>query len=131
MNCKKFSLSDRLKSFKYAFNGFKILLKHEHNVRIHLFFVFFVCFLSFFFCISLLEWMIVLILIALVIGMEILNSCIERICDFISPTVDNRIKAIKDISSAAVLLTVIISIVCGLIIFLPKIYHMFLNLSFF
>ena len=37
MEQQKFSLGKRAKSFKYAFDGLKLLLRNEHNSRIHLF----------------------------------------------------------------------------------------------
>lgn len=35
MKNEQFSISKRLKSFGFAFNGLKILMKEEHNSRIH------------------------------------------------------------------------------------------------
>lgn len=32
---RKFSIRDRLKSFRYAVNGLKLLVFREHNARIH------------------------------------------------------------------------------------------------
>lgn len=119
---KKFSFSNRLNSFKYAFNGLKILIKEEHNARIHLAITIIVCILGFFLEISLMEWIAILIFIALVIGMEIINSAIERICDFISPEWNQNIKQIKDLASAAVLFATFLAVICGLIIFIPKLY---------
>ena len=37
MGRQKFSFGKRAKSFKYAFDGLKLLLRNEHNSRIHLF----------------------------------------------------------------------------------------------
>lgn len=120
MDNKPFSIRDRLKSFKYAFNGFKVLFRSEHNARIHLFFAILACIFGVLLDISASEWVAILILIALVIGAEILNTCIEKLCDYISPDWHEQIKIIKDLAAAAVLFAVIIAIVCGAIIFLPK-----------
>ncbi|NDV70351.1 diacylglycerol kinase family protein [Dysgonomonas sp. 25] len=117
---KPFSVKARLQSFKYAFNGLKILLGAEHNARIHLVVAVIACLMGWFLDISAMEWLVILILIGLVIAMEIVNSCIEYICNFISPAIDDRIKIIKDLASAAVLIVAIIAVICGFIIFLPK-----------
>lgn len=117
---KPFSIKNRLKSFKYAFNGLRVLFKDEHNARIHLFVTIIVFLLGLWLDISGVEWLVILLLIAIVFSLEIINSSIERICDYLSPKIDDRIKKIKDLSSAAVLVSAIISVVCGLIIFVPK-----------
>jgi len=80
---KKFSFKERLKSFKYAFNGVWLMLKEEHNFRIHLFAAVLVIFCSWFFKISYFEWLLVLLLIGWVLCMEIVNTCIEKIMNFI------------------------------------------------
>lgn len=120
----RFSFRERLNSFKYAFNGLKILIQEEHNARIHFFISIVVCILGFVFKISMVEWIAILILSAIVIGMEIINSAIERICNFISPEWNENIKQIKDLASLAVLVVSIVAVICGLIIFLPKIYQL-------
>ncbi|MEE1203148.1 MAG: diacylglycerol kinase family protein, partial [Bacteroidales bacterium] len=70
---------------------------------------------------SLLEWTVVVICIAMVISAEIINSSLERMADFVQPEKDNRIKEIKDLGAAAVLVCAIASVIVGIIIFLPKI----------
>ena len=50
------------------------------------------------------EWIAFIICIGCVIGSEMLNTCIEKICDFIEPNYNVKIKVIKDISSGAVLI---------------------------
>jgi diacylglycerol kinase len=56
-----------------------------------------------------------------VIALELINSAIENIADFVSPKQDTKIKKIKDLSAGAVLFSAIISVIIGLIVFLPKI----------
>jgi len=118
----KFSIPKRLKSFSYAFNGLKILLKEEHNARIHLVVAGLVIIAGFVLNISLFEWLVVCILIGLILAMEIINSVVENICDYISPKWDAVIKKVKDLMAAGVLIIAIISVICGIIIFAPKLY---------
>jgi diacylglycerol kinase (ATP) len=125
MNPQKFSITKRLKSFKYAFEGFRYLLAKEHNSRVHLFFTVLVVILGFVLTISLLEWIAILFAIALVIITEILNTAIEKLADFISPEKHIKIKIIKDLAAAAVFTSAIISVVIGLIIFIPKLILLF------
>jgi diacylglycerol kinase len=116
-----FSIRKRLKSFVYAGNGIKILLRNEHNARIHLFAIIIVIALGFLYNISSIEWIAVLLSIALVFSMEMINSAIENICNFISPEKHESIKIIKDLAAGAVLVSAIIAMIIGLIIFVPKI----------
>ncbi len=118
---KKFSIKERLLTFKYVFSGLCVLWKEEHNARIHIIVSVSVLILSFLFRILLTEWLIVLILIALVLSLEIINTAIENICDYVSPEWHQKIKKIKDLSAAAVFVAAVVSVICGFIIFLPKI----------
>ena len=122
MEPKKFSLSDRLKSFNYAFNGLKILIQEEHNARIHFFIALIVIIGGFIYSISSMEWIIVIFAIGFVIAFELINTAIEQIANFISPEKHESIKRIKDIAAAAVLISVITAVLIGFIIFLPKIF---------
>lgn len=117
MNNQKFSIRKRLLSFKYAFNGLWFLIRDEHNSRMHLFFAILTIFGGFWFKISTTEWMILLLTIALVFGAEFFNSAIESLADKISPEKDEHIKKAKDVAAGGVLITAIISIVVGVLIF--------------
>lgn len=122
---KKFSLEKRVESFKYALNGLKIVFIEEHNARIHLIVSLIVIACGFIFHIATVEWMIICFAIGLVISMEIINSAIENLSDFVSPEYHKLIKKVKDLSAAAVLVCTISSVVIGILIFLPKIAHLF------
>lgn len=128
MENKKFSIKKRVQSFRHAFRGLRISIMEEHNVRIHLGATILVFVFGFFLRVSLMEWIALIISIALVWAMELINSSIERICDFISPKKDDTIKNIKDISAAAVLVVSLSSAIVGLLIFLPKLWHLFISL---
>ena len=121
MKQEKFSIAKRLKSFTYAFNGLRVLLKEEHNSLIHLLATVCVVVAGFAFDISSLEWVAVVFAIGLVFGGEIFNSAIEDLADVVCPERDERIKKVKDLSAAAVLVSAITALIIGLIIFIPKI----------
>jgi diacylglycerol kinase len=63
--------------------------------------------------------------IGLVISAEAMNSAIENIADFISPERNDAIKRIKDLAAAAVLICALTAVVVGLMVFLPKVLHLF------
>ena len=107
-------------SFKFAFQGIKLLFKEEHNSWIHLLFAALAIALAVWLKISLLEWVLVIFCIGFVFVIEIINTAIENICDFISPEKNSMIKRIKDLSAAAVLFSAVTSLIVGALIFLPK-----------
>jgi diacylglycerol kinase len=109
-------------SFKVAFNGVSTAFKTESNLRIHFLVAILVIATSIYFHLTRIEFSIILLCVGLVISMELINTCIEKICDFIHPEKNDTIKNIKDISAAAVLILSFISSIIGLLIFLPKIF---------
>jgi diacylglycerol kinase len=121
MENQKFSIKNRLRSFKYALNGLRILIKFEHNSRIHLTAMIIAIILGIILDISGLEWLVIVIVTGFVFSVEIINSAIEYLADFISPNYHEIIKKVKDLSAAAVLISALVSLVVAFIIFIPKI----------
>jgi diacylglycerol kinase len=122
MKLKPFSIKELLRSFRYAFNGLKVLIAEEHNARIHMVITVVVIGVGLYFRLSAGEWTLVLLCMALVFSMELINSAIENLADFISPEQNEQIKRVKDLSAAAVLVSAIIAAIVGLIVFLPKFF---------
>lgn len=112
-------LTSRIRSFKFAFRGLAHLFL-EPNFRIHLIALIFVVSLSFYFSLSNIEWLIVLLSIALVLVAEAVNTAIEKLIDFITLEPKKEIARIKDMSAAFVLIAAINAVVIGSIIFIPK-----------
>ncbi|MBN1988922.1 MAG: diacylglycerol kinase family protein [Bacteroidales bacterium] len=124
MKGNRFSILKRLYSFKYAFNGLRILFKEEHNARIHLVAAICAIVLAGVLNISALEWVAIVLAIGLVISLEAVNSAIENLADYVSPNWNHNIKRVKDISAAGVLIASIVALVTGLLIFIPKIIEL-------
>lgn len=122
MKPQKFSFSKRIKSFAFALNGLKVLFQEEHNARVHLFATIIVTSTGIFFNLSSLEWVALIFAIGFVITVEIINTTVENISDFISPEKNNSIKKIKDLAAGAVLISALTALTIGLVIFIPKVY---------
>jgi len=122
MDNQKFSLIDRIKSFKYAFQGLKLFFINDHNGRVHLFAAIIAIGLSFYLKLSALEWIAILGVISAVIVAEILNSAIEKLADVVSPDFHPKIKVVKDLAAAAVLVAAFLAVAVGAIIFIPKLF---------
>ncbi len=120
MKPKKFSLKSRFGSFKFAFDGLLSLLKNEHNSRIHLIAAIAVIIAGIIVKLNQIEWALITIVTGLVFLTELLNSSIETLADLINPEWNELIKRAKDYSAAAVLISAIMAMIAGGLIFIPK-----------
>ncbi|MFC5542107.1 diacylglycerol kinase family protein [Ureibacillus suwonensis] len=107
------------RSFRFAFEGIYLATK-ERNMRIHLTCALIAIIAGLLSKLSVTEWLVLIITIALVIGMEMVNTAIENVVDLVSPEYHPLAKAAKDVAAGAVLVFAIASICIGMIIFLPK-----------
>ena len=114
-------IKKRINGLIIAISGMFFLLKNEDSIKVQsLFFLLFI-FLGYYFEITKNEWIIHIILIGFILTAEALNTVAEKICDFINPKYDDRIKLIKDISAGAVSFAVISSLIVLIIIYYPYI----------
>lgn len=117
-----FTLRKRLRSFRFAFNGIRLLVTCEHNAWIHCFIAACVIITGCIVKLSVTEWIAIAMAIGMVLAAEAFNSAIEALADAVSPDYNEAIKRTKDLAAGAVLLLAIASAVIGLIIFIPKLF---------
>jgi len=108
-----------LNSFKFAFRGFWVAVKEQSNLRIHLVVSLFVVLVAYLLRVQTIEWLILLICIALVISLELVNSAIEGLVDLVSAERLPLAGKIKDMAAAAVLVAAVIASWVGVVIFGP------------
>lgn len=120
MKKKPFSLCKRAKSFRYAFQGLAILLRDEHNARLHLFFALLAIALGSILQISTTEWLFIIACIGAVFAAETFNTALEALCNRVTTDQDPLIKKSKDCAAAATFLLAMASLAIGIIIFAPK-----------
>jgi len=125
MKQKPFTLRDRLSSFTHAINGILVLLREEHNSRIHLVALVSVVVAGVVFGISTYEWIAVIMVAGLVLSLEAVNSAMENLLDYVSPERHEKVKKIKDIIAGAVLIASATALITGVVIFLPRIVALF------
>lgn len=114
-------------SFKYAICGLKSAYKREQNLKIHIMIMCLVIIFGTLLKISRIEWIVCLILFALVISEELINTSIEAVVDIIMPEINPKAKLAKDVAASAVFVSSIISAIIGLIIFVPKFFYFFIK----
>ncbi len=117
-----FSWKRRALSFGYAFRGLAVLLKYEHNARIHTVAAISITIAGIYFRIDYTQWLILAFSAGLVFIAEILNTAIEYLCDMIHPEYDRTIGRVKDLTAAAVLIASILAVFAGIYVFGPLIF---------
>jgi diacylglycerol kinase len=57
-----------------------------------------------------------------VLVVEALNTCLETLCDLVSPTYHPLVKKCKDVSAAAVLISALAAVGVAALLFLPRLF---------
>ena len=114
-------------SFKYAFAGIANTLKKERNFKIHVCAAICALGLSIFLKISAVEFVCILISIAMVLAAELINTAIEAVVDLcVGDKLHSLAKAAKDAAAGAVLITAINAAAVGAAVFLKRLIGIFI-----
>ena len=114
------------KSVTFAAKGVQQFFSCDRNGKIQIVSGLTAIILGFTVSLSSFQWLLVLFCIGLVISLEMINSAIERYCDLVTTDFHPGIRIIKDVAAGAVLIASIMSLIIGLIIFIPALVE-FLN----
>ncbi|WP_043933916.1 diacylglycerol kinase family protein [Bacillus sp. EB01] len=115
-----------IKSFGYAFSGIAGAVRKERNIQIHISISIIVVILSIATSISRMEWLFVLMAIGGMLSLELVNTAVERTVDLVTKDFHPLAKQAKDIAAGAVLIYAVLSVLIGLIIFIPKVMKWFI-----
>ena len=115
------SLKKLSKSFKYAFSGIKTIFEEEHAFKIMFFIAILVIVAMFYFHLPLLQKILLFALITLVLVLELINSVIEKVLDFVCPKANGRVRVIKDVMAGIVLMASVGAGIIGVLVFYPYI----------
>ena len=111
------------KKLQNAFNGVKIGFWEENNIKTQLLILFLVLSVSFYFKISKIEFLVLILTSAIVFLAEYLNTSLENLCDHVTTEEHYQIKRVKDISAGSVLVVATFALLVGIIIFSPYLYY--------
>ncbi len=117
----KFTFTSRLQSFKYAIEGVILFFKTEHNAWIHLLSALTVVLFGIYFQLSKTEWCLIVFAIGFVLVTEIINTSLEHLTDLVTPDYHEKAKKVKDLAAGGVLISAIVAVIIGVIVFSPKI----------
>jgi diacylglycerol kinase len=118
-------LRKRIESFGYAFKGIATLFSSQPNARIHAVVLTIVVAFGFYFKIEKTEWLSIVLVAALVLSAEAMNTAVEFVVDLVSPDYHPLAGKAKDVAAAAVLLAAFGAVIVGLIIFAPRILNLY------
>jgi len=107
------------KSLQYSMRGLGYVIRHEKNFQNELVAAILVVIAMFYFHLAKWETVLLFLVIMVTLIMELLNTVMERVVDMLKPSVHPYAKLIKDLMAAAVLVTSILAMVVGIIIFYP------------
>ncbi len=104
-------------SFVYAFKGIRVSFKEQRNLKVELGIAILVIFAGLYYEISATEWCFILLTIGLVLALEMVNSSLENLVDFVTLEHNPKAGKIKDVASGAVLIACVIAVIVGVIVF--------------
>ncbi|PFG13964.1 undecaprenol kinase [Bacillus sp. es.036] len=114
-----------MRSFLYASQGFRYLIKNEQNFLFHLLAGFVVVIAGLVLGLSVIKMCVLLTVIGIMLSLEALNTGIERTIDLITEEEHPIAKVAKDVSAAAVFLFAVISVIIGVLLFFEPIAQLF------
>lgn len=109
------------KSVGHALDGIEYAINNERNIKIQIILGVIASVMGFLLEISVIEWVVVILLMATILALELINTAIERTVDLITKDYEELAKVSKDMAAGAVLVVSMFSVVIGILIYLPKI----------
>ncbi len=107
------------KSLRYALRGLAYALRNEKNFQNEIFCALLVVLGMIYFQVTRSEMVVLILVIMGVLLAELMNTVVERVTDILKPRIHPYAKLIKDLMAAAVLLTSVLALIIGIIIFYP------------
>lgn len=107
-----------LKSVSCAASGFWYALRRERNLRFHLVITNLICVFAYFYGLTRIEWVILVLMILLMVITELVNTAIERTVDTATQEYCATAKAAKDVAAAAVFFSAAGALCVGCFLFL-------------
>jgi len=106
-----------MKSYQHAIHGIAHALKTERNMRIHFSAVFYIIIAGLLVRLIPHEWGTIALACGLVIGAELINTALERLCDGLEPGHSLVVKTVKDLAAGAVFICAIAAVCVAVFIF--------------
>jgi len=105
------------KRLGFAIAGWRLALMQERSLRTHVLFAIAAGIALLVMQPPAIWWALVVVVSALVIATELMNTALERLIDHLHPAIHPSIKAVKDIAAAAVLVASVAALIVALFLF--------------
>lgn len=112
-------------SIKNSLNGLIYAYLNEQSLTLHAFLTIIVLISGFYFHISKMQWAILVVVMAIIMIAELLNTAIEAVVDMVTDKYHTLAKVAKDCASAAAFIASILALGLYLYVFLPKFIEVF------
>lgn len=109
-----------LDSFKHAFAGIGWVVKEHPNFKIHIIISLIAIFAGYLLEFSHIEFAILLLTVLVVYTAEMVNTAVEEVTDLVTVKWAKQAKIAKDVAAGGVLLSALVAIIIGFLLFLPK-----------
>jgi len=116
-------LKSRALSFRYAFSGWWFVIRTQRNAWIHAVVSVTVILLGLWLQIDRLEWAIIILAIAMVWTAEFINTALEAVVDLACEQQHTLAQVGKDVGAAAVLIAAGSSVIIGILVLGPPLWH--------
>ena len=113
------------KSFQYSARGIVRVALTQRSFRIQLLIFVLTVIAGFIFHISNTEWLFIILISGMVLSLEMINTALESIIDLMIEEYRIHVRHIKDITAGAVLVSSLVALIGGLIIFIPHFLALF------
>ena len=105
------------KSLLYSIKGLFWMLKSERNFQLEVLALLINLFLIVYFKLNFTDAALIFVVCFLVLVTEIINTAIEKICDFLEPNFNEKIGLIKDLAAGSVITATLLSIIVGILVY--------------
>lgn len=110
-------------AFACAWAGLAQAIRSQRNMKVHLVMATLAVVLGVVLEIDAASWTAIVVVIAVVLSAECLNTAIEAVVDLVSPDYHGLARRAKDCAAGAVLVCALAAVVVGLIIFVPRLLN--------
>jgi len=112
-------------SFGFALEGIAHAFRTQRNFKLHVGITLAVIVAGILLRISVEQWAILAVTIALVLQAELVNTALEAVVDHVAPEFHALAKIAKDCAAGAVLVCAVVAVIVGLLILGPRLLALF------